>query len=88
MKMKTWITLAVVAATSIGAVMAAGKKEKNMTDNSKEIVLAYHDAFYRDDRAAVRSLLADRGDFIGPLNSFTDADTFLYAADFFMNVMD
>jgi hypothetical protein len=55
-------------------------------DHTKEIVLAYHDAFYRNDRDAVRRLLADKGHFVGPLNSFTDADVFLDSAAIFMKL--
>jgi hypothetical protein len=55
-------------------------------DHPKEIVLAYHDAFYRNDRNAVRKLLADKGQFTGPLNSFTDADAFLDSAAIFMKL--
>jgi hypothetical protein len=56
------------------------------TTNSKTIVLAYHDAFYKNDRATVRKLLADDGTFIGPLNSFTNPETFLDAAAIFMQL--
>jgi limonene-1,2-epoxide hydrolase len=51
-----------------------------------EIVLAYHHAFYRNDKAAVRQLLADEGTFIGPLNSFTNPDLFIDAAAIFMKL--
>jgi hypothetical protein len=44
--------------------------------------------FYGNDRAAVRNLLADNGTFIGPLNSFTNADTFLDAATIFMQLSE
>ena len=54
--------------------------------DSKTIVLAYHDAFYRNDRSAVRKLLADTGTFTGPLNSFTDPDAFLDSASIFMRL--
>jgi hypothetical protein len=56
------------------------------TENSKTIVLAYHDAFYKNDKAVVRQLLADNGNFIGPLNSFTNADAFLESAAIFMKL--
>ncbi len=58
------------------------------TNNSKTLVLTYHDAFYRNDRAAVRKLLADNGTFIGPLNSFSNADHFLDAAAVFMQLSE
>ena len=57
-----------------------------MAQQPKEIVMAYHEAFYRNDRAAVRRLLADQGNFIGPLNSYTDPDVFLDGAAIFMKV--
>ena len=53
---------------------------------TKTIVLAYHDAFYKNDRAVVRKLLADNGTFVGPLNAFTDADAFLDSAAVFMKL--
>ena len=46
----------------------------------------YHDAFYKNDRAAVRKLLADEGLFQGPLSSFTDPDAFLDSASVFMKL--
>lgn len=55
-------------------------------NNSKTLVLTYHDVFYRNDRAAVRKLLADNGTFIGPLNSFPNADSFLDSAAIFMQL--
>ena len=58
------------------------------TNDLKTLVLTYHDAFYRNDRAAVRQLLADNGTFIGPLNSFTDADAFLDSAAIFMQLSE
>jgi hypothetical protein len=54
------------------------------TLSPKEIALAYYDAFYKNDRDAVRKLLADEGQFIGPLSSFTDPEAFLDAAAIFM----
>ncbi|HWY97641.1 MAG TPA: nuclear transport factor 2 family protein [Bacteroidia bacterium] len=56
------------------------------TNDPKNIVLSYHDAFYKNDRTAVRKLLADNGTFTGPLNSFTDADKFLDSAAIFMQL--
>jgi SnoaL-like domain len=56
------------------------------TFKPETIVLAYHDAFYRNDRSAVRNLLSDKGIFMGPLNSFTDADSFLDSAAIFMQL--
>lgn len=56
------------------------------SSNPKDIALAYHEAFYRNDRAAVRKLLADDGRFIGPLNSYSDPDTFLDGAAIFMRL--
>jgi hypothetical protein len=55
-------------------------------NDPKTLVLAYHNAFYRNDREAVRKLLMDNGIFMGPLNSFTDADTFLDSAGIFMQL--
>jgi hypothetical protein len=58
-----------------------------MTENdSKTIVLAYHEAFYKNDKVCVRELLANNGAFIGPLNSFTNADVFLDSASIFMQL--
>jgi hypothetical protein len=54
--------------------------------NAKEVALAYHHAFYANDRASVRKLLADRGSFIGPLSAFEDPDKFLDAASIFMKL--
>jgi len=56
------------------------------TMQPQAIALAYQQAFERKDRAAVRKLLADDGDFIGPLTSFKQADKFLEAADLFMKL--
>jgi limonene-1,2-epoxide hydrolase len=56
-------------------------------DDPKSIVLAYQEAFYRNDRPAVRKLLADKGNFIGPLNSFTDTEAFLDSASIFMKLV-
>jgi SnoaL-like domain len=50
------------------------------------IALAYLRAVERKDRAEVRKLLADDGAFIGPLQSFTQADLFMKAADIFMQL--
>jgi hypothetical protein len=58
------------------------------TDNPRTLVLAYHDAFYRNDRAAVRALLKPDGKFIGPLNAFDDADKFLESASLFMRLAE
>jgi len=49
--------------------------------------VAYFTALARQDRAAIRKLLADTGDFIGPLSSFTDADAFMKAADIFTQLV-
>ena len=63
------------------------KKERiiTMTD-PKALVLAYHNAFHRGDKTTVRGMLADKGAFIGPLNSFTEADAFLSGAAIFMQL--
>jgi len=49
--------------------------------------VAYFTALANKDRAAIRKLLADDGAFIGPLSSFTDADTFMNAADIFRQLV-
>src|SRR6266480_2097470 len=49
--------------------------------------VAYFAALARKDRAAIRQLLVDDGDFIGPLSSFTDADSFMKAADIFTQLV-
>ncbi len=56
------------------------------TNTPKSVALAYHQAFHNNDRAAVRSLLADIGVFRGPLNIFTDPDAFLDGAAIFMKL--
>ena len=56
------------------------------SSNTRELVLAYHHSFHQGDRAAVRKLLKDDGAFIGPLNSFNNADTFLDGAAIFMQL--
>jgi hypothetical protein len=56
------------------------------TANPKDLVRFYHDAFHRRDRIAVRNMLSDIGAFIGPLNSYTDADAFLDGAAIFMKL--
>jgi hypothetical protein len=45
-----------------------------------ELVLAYHEAFHKGKKEAVRQLLLDEGEFTGPLNSYHDADKFLEGA--------
>jgi len=57
-----------------------------MTTTTTEIILAYHRAFYSNKRGAVRKLLADKGSFNGPLNSFTNPDLFLDSAAIFMKL--
>ncbi len=56
------------------------------SEENKKIVLAYHEAFYRNDRNTIRALLADKGVFAGPINTFTDADAFLDSAAVFMRL--
>ncbi len=48
--------------------------------------VAYFEALQRKDRAAIRAMLVDDGRFIGPLQSFTEADAFMDAADIFMQL--
>ena len=57
-----------------------------MSSANSELVLAYTVAFERKDRAAVRRMLADKGTFKGPLQTFHDADTFLDEAELFMRL--
>src|SRR4051812_31241827 len=52
----------------------------------KELVLEYHRAFHCGDRITVRKMLADDGTFIGPLNTFKSADSFLEGASVFMQL--
>jgi len=54
--------------------------------NASAVAVAYLRAVERKDKAEVRMLLADDGDFIGPLQSFTQADEFMKAADIFMQL--
>src|SRR5262249_55117182 len=42
--------------------------------------VSYFEALQKKDRAAIRAMLADDGRFIGPLQSFTDADAFMNEA--------
>ena len=56
------------------------------TDNTRELVLAYHEAFHKGDRRAVLGLLKDDGQYTGPLNSFNNADAFLDGAAIFMKL--
>jgi uncharacterized protein YndB with AHSA1/START domain len=48
--------------------------------------VSYFEALQRKDRAAIRAMLVDDGSFIGPLQSFTDADAFMNEADVFMRL--
>ena len=57
-----------------------------MGSNTRKIVLAYHRAFYKNERRKVRALLADKGSFSGPLNKFTNPDLFLDSASIFMSI--
>ncbi len=50
------------------------------------IAVSYLMAVERKDRAAARELLSDDGAFVGPLQSFTEADAFMKAADVFMHL--
>ena len=54
---------------------------------AQSCAVAYFTALGNKDRAAIRKLLVDDGDFIGPLSSFTDADTFMKAADIFTQLV-
>jgi hypothetical protein len=63
------------------------RRRRNMgSTQSEAIALAYLRAFERNDKAEVRKLLADEGAFIGPLQSFTQADPFMAEADIFMQL--
>jgi len=48
--------------------------------------VSYFEALQRKDRVAIRAMLVDDGSFIGPLQSFTEADAFMNAADIFMQL--
>jgi len=48
--------------------------------------VSYFEALQTKDRAAIRAMLVDDGTFIGPLQSFTDADAFMNEADVFMRL--
>jgi hypothetical protein len=48
--------------------------------------VSYFEALQRKDRAAIRAMLVDDGSFIGPLQSFTDADAFMNEAEVFMRL--
>jgi uncharacterized protein YndB with AHSA1/START domain len=50
--------------------------------------VSYFEALARKDRAAIRAMLVDDGSFIGPLQSFTDADAFMNEADVFMRLTE
>ena len=70
-------------------VTAGGAPERSVgaAATSQSRAVAYFTALGRQDRAAIRKLLADTGDFIGPLSSFTDADAFMKAADIFTQLV-
>jgi uncharacterized protein YndB with AHSA1/START domain/ketosteroid isomerase-like protein len=48
--------------------------------------VSYFEALARKDCAAIRAMLADDGSFMGPLQSFTDADAFMNEAEIFMRL--
>jgi uncharacterized protein YndB with AHSA1/START domain len=48
--------------------------------------VSYFEALQRKDRAAIRAMLVNDGRFIGPLQSFTDADAFMNEAEVFMRL--
>jgi uncharacterized protein YndB with AHSA1/START domain len=48
--------------------------------------VSYFEALQRKDRAAIRAMLVDDGSFVGPLQSFTDADAFMNEAEVFMQL--
>lgn len=54
--------------------------------NSQAVALAYLKAFEKNNKVEVRNLLADEGNFIGPLKSFTQADAFMKEADLFVQL--
>jgi len=87
MKLTMLSAITSVLAVAQFASAQPNTNRKEMTVNSpKAIVLAYHEAFHNKDRATVRKLLADQGQFIGPLSSFSNPDTFLDAAAVFMKI--
>jgi len=49
--------------------------------------ISYFEALQGKDGEAIRQMLADDGDFIGPLQSFNGADAFMKAADVFMKLV-
>ena len=49
--------------------------------------ISYFEAVQRKDGETIRQMLADDGDFIGPLQSFNDADAFMRAAEVFMKLV-
>jgi hypothetical protein len=53
---------------------------------SQALALAYLKASERNDDVEARKMLADDGDFIGPLKSFTLADAFIKEAKLFMRL--
>jgi uncharacterized protein YndB with AHSA1/START domain len=49
--------------------------------------ISYFEALHRRDGKAIRQMLVDNGDFIGPLQSFNNADAFMKAAEVFMKLV-
>jgi len=49
--------------------------------------VSYFEALQRKDGKAIRQMLVDDGDFIGPLQSFNNADAFMKAAEVFMKLV-
>jgi hypothetical protein len=59
----------------------------NLASNqARDVVRTYHEAFHDGDGVTVRRLLADDGQFIGPSSRFGNAHEFLDAATLFMRV--
>ena len=69
---------------SAGRAVTGGSKSA-ATPQARAV--SYFDALRRKNRAAIREMLMDNGHFIGPLQSFTQADAFMSAADVFMQLV-
>jgi hypothetical protein len=64
-----------------------GERAKNMNSaKSQALALAFLKASENNDDVEARRLLADAGNFIGPLKSFTEADAFITEAKLFMQL--
>jgi uncharacterized protein YndB with AHSA1/START domain len=74
-----------LASALSGTVFAASGGSGPATPQARAI--SYFEALQRKDGKAIRQMLVDDGDFIGPLQSFNNADAFMEAAEVFMKLV-